>query len=95
MKGLIACHPPRTRAAPHPLGWGTKDLFTGTLQEHSHLIVPINEDHDHPRIDTLSRQQGAQHPGEKPRGLSTAQSQWVQATPRRGRDSLGWGMGAG
>jgi len=44
-------------------------------QECSHLIVPIDEDSDHLRIDTLSRQQGTQHPGERQGGLSIAQSQ--------------------
>ena len=47
---------------------GYRDLW-----ECSHLIVPIDEDRDHLRIDTLSRQQRAQHPGERSRGLSTAQ----------------------
>lgn len=55
-------------------GPGYRDLW-----ERSHLVVPIDEDCDHLWIDTLSRQQGAQHPGEKLRGLSAAQPQWARA----------------
>lgn len=61
------------------------------LWECSHLVVPIDEDCDHLRIDALSRQQGAQHPGERSRGLS-AQPRWAQAA-QRGVDPLGWGKG--
>lgn len=91
MKGFVACQPPRTASTTYSRlgdrGPGYRDLW-----ECSHLIVPIDEDCDHLRIDALSRQQGAQHPEERSRGLS-AQPQCAQAAQQRGMDSLGWGKG--
>lgn len=93
MKGRTLCHPPGTGPVPRTLSWGTAsytDLWV--LWECSHLIVPIDEDCNHLWIDALSRQQGAQHPGERLRGLST-QSQWAQAAQQKSMDRLGWEKG--
>jgi len=91
VKGLIACHPTKDWASTAYSQLGDQGPGYRNVWECSHLVVPIDEDCDHLRIDALSRQQGAQHPGERSKGLSTAQPQWAQAIQQRVR--IPWGGG--